>query len=203
MHRWKIFVVTSPAKNGENLRIPRQLAEADLPFELVEGMSPGDLPPERLALGKDPWDMSREQLATYHTHMEIAETIAGADLDHGVVIESDAFLRSPTRLTLGNIWIHLPKDADHVQLHDLRNHLYGDYRMMERSEHFNKLACTNVLMIGYIISPRLAKYLVKQHRLPRRPFDHQLIEISKARIFDFYDINERLLDGSWIKAGTR
>ena len=181
-HRWKLFVISLRRARERRLQVLKQLANVDLPFEIVDAFDARQVWPELLVRGVNPNPLADGEVAAYHSHIGIMERIDDYGLDYGLVLEDDFVFGDAANLTLQNIWDHLPHDADHIQLHDIVNHFTPGYRVEERGEVFNKLAVTNVL---------------KCHRLPRMPFDVQLIEISRQGIFDFYDINERLIDGDW------
>ncbi|MEO5916373.1 MAG: glycosyltransferase family 25 protein [Luteolibacter sp.] len=196
-HHWKLFVISLRRARKRRLQVLKQLANVDLPFEIVDAFDARQVRPELLVRGVNPNPLADGEVAAYHSHIGIMERIDDYGLDYGLVLEDDFVFGDAANLTLNNIWDQLPDDADHIQLHDIGNHFTPSYRVEERGEVFNKLAVTNVLTIGYIISRKLAKHILRCHRLPRMPFDVQLIEISRQGIFDFYDINERLIDGDW------
>ncbi len=73
----------------------------------------------------------------------------------------------------------------------------SEYAIEEEGECFNKLSCTNIITIGYVVSRRLATYILDYHRIPKIPIDILYIEISKLRIFNFYDVAEKVIEPDW------
>ncbi|MDB6078084.1 MAG: glycosyl transferase, family 25 [Akkermansiaceae bacterium] len=195
--RWKNFVVSLKRVRERRLRVIRQMNALNQPFEIVDACDAKQVRPELLVCGPRPWDLSNGEVATYYSHLGLMERIVDYGLDYAIVLEDDFLFGNAQRLTMDNVHELMPVDADHIQLHDIRDHFSKEYAVAERGELFNRLSCTNVMTVGYMISRRLAEYLLTYHPLPRMPIDHQLIEISKQQIFNYYDVNERLIDADW------
>lgn len=195
--RWKVFVISLRRARERRLQVLAQLADTDLPFEIVDAFDARQVRPELLVRAAGAGDLGDGVVAAYSSHLGTLERIVDYGLDYALILEDDFVICESEMLTLRTVWDHFPPDADHIQLYDFKSHFSHGYHVEEKGERFNKLGCTNVISIGYIISNRLAKFILKCHPLPKMPFDCQVIEISRQGIFDFYDVNERLISVKW------
>ncbi len=196
-HTWKIFAISLRRVRERRKQVLRQLQPLGLPFEIVDAVDAQQMRPECLVRGEDPAGMPVGAFGCYHSHIGVLERIVDYGLDYGLVLEDDFVLANAPGLTLGNLWDHLPAGADHIQLHGLKNFMSLEYAVEEEGEWFNKLSYTNCCTAGYLVSRRLASYILEHHRIPKVPIDILYIEISKLRIFDFYDVREKLIDLNW------
>lgn len=195
--RWKIFVISLRRVRERRLQILHQLLPRGLPFELVDAVDARQLKPELLVREEDASEMPDGAWACYQSHIGIFERIIDYGLDYGVILEDDCVLLDSGKMSLANIWEKLPADADHIQLHGLKGFLSKGYRVEEEGEYFNKLACTNVFTVGYIVSRRLADFILTRHRKPRMAPDLLFVAISKLGKFNFYDVSEKLVEPNW------
>ncbi len=196
-HSWKLFVISLRRVRERRLEILRQLLPLGLPFEIVDAVDAQQVKPECLMHGVDPPGMSTGAFGCYQSHLGVLERIVDYGLDYGIILEDDFILGDAPTLTLANLWDHIPPGADHIQLHMLKNFMSPGYAVEEEGEWFNKLSCTNVITIGYVVSRRLAAHVLEHHNNPRMPIDVLFIELSKSRIFDFYDVREKVIEHNW------
>ncbi len=196
-HSWKIFVISLRRVRERRQQVLSQLLPLGLPFEIVDAVDAQQVKPECLPRGENPPRMPVGAFACYQSHIGVLERIVDYGLDYGLILEDDFVLGKAPTLTLGNIWNHIPPGADHIQLHMLKNFMCAEYAIEEEGEWFNKLGCTSISTIGYVVSRRLASHILENHRRPSMPIDLLFIKISKLRIFDFYDVREKLIEPNW------
>ncbi len=198
MQNWKIFILSLRRVGERRLQALKQIVPLGLPFELVDAFDAKQVRPEFLVMAEKPvHDLSKGEIAAYHSLYGMMERIVDYGLDYGLILEDDFVFGDAVRLDLKNVWDHIPEDADHIQLHNMKGRFSPEYEVEETVGQFNKLSCTNAFTVGFIASRRLASYIVKHHPLPRKPFDLLIIEISRMRIFDFYDTSESVIDCDW------
>ncbi|MBK1835587.1 glycosyltransferase family 25 protein [Roseibacillus ishigakijimensis] len=197
---WKIFVITLSRNEERRRNVIRQLVSSPWNFEVVEAVDAESTKPELLVASENPVEvLTPGEIACYQSHLRVLQRIVDYGLPYGVILEDDFRLGRTESLTLGNLWTRLPGDADHVQLHNLRNEITREYEIEAEGRYFNKLAVTNALTIGYLVSRRFARWFLGNHSIPQRPIDHQYTQVSKEGegLFGFYDCQERLIDGFW------
>lgn len=141
-------------------------------------------------------------LACYQSHVAVLERIVNYELDYGLVLEDDFTLQESSPLTLGNLWDCLPLDADHIQLHALKDFLSKDYEVEQEGELFNKLVQTNVFTVGYVVSRRLAEYVLCNHRVPSMPIDLLYIDLCRRGVFNFHDVRKSIVEPDWNSPST-
>lgn len=195
--RWKMFVISLRRARERRMKALKRLEGVDLPYEIVDGFDAKQVHSEFLVRAKGAEHLGDGVVGAYNSHIGILERIVDYGLDYALILEDDFVICDSSQLTLHTIWDHMPLDADHIQLHNFKSHFSHGYQVEGSGVLFNKLGCTNVITVGYIISSRLAKFILKCHPLPNMPFDCQLIEISRQGIFDFYDVNEALISVDW------
>ena len=152
--RWKMFVISLRRARERRLQVLKHLEGVDLPYEIVDAFDARQVRPELLVRAKGAEHLGDGVVGAYSSHIGILERIVDYGLDYALVLEDDFVICDSKKLTLRTIWDHLPDGADHVQLHNHKNHFSREYQVDERGELFNKLGCTNVITIGYIISNR-------------------------------------------------
>jgi len=196
--RQRAFVISLSRARTRRINVIGHMAKINFPWEIIDAVDGTKLKPEFLQSAPGGWRMSVGEIACYLSHVEVLQRICDYGLDYGFILEDDFRWGCFDKLTPHNIWSLLPEDADHVQLHDMKKHIGGMYQVESSGELFNKLSCTNPMTIGYLISNRLAKFVLDHYRVPPCPIDHLYIKISRTnRNFSFYDINQRLVDGTW------
>ena len=195
--RRKTFIISLRRVRVRRLQVVRQLAGYHSPFEIIDAVDAKQVRPEFIPRAKGAEGLNDGALACYHSHIGIFERIVDYGLDYAMVLEDDFVFGDSKIITAETIWNHIPPDADHIQLHNFRTNFSSGYRVDEKGDLFNKLGCTNVITVGYIISSRLANYILNHHPIPKMPIDCLLIEISKQGIFDFYDVNESVITMYW------
>jgi GR25 family glycosyltransferase involved in LPS biosynthesis len=196
-HSWKVFVISLRRVRERRLRILRQLLPLGLPFEIVDAVDAQQVKPECLMHMDDPPRMSTGAFGCYQSHLGVLERVVDYDLDYGIILEDDFILGSAPTLTFANLMDYIPPGADHIQLHMLKNFMCTEYEIEEEGEWFNKLCCTSLTTTGYLVSRRLAAHVLEHHSIPRKPIDILFIDLSKSRIFDFYDVREKLIEHDW------
>lgn len=194
---WKIFVISLRRVRERRLRILEQLLPLGLPFEIVDAVDAQQVKPECLVHRDDPPGMSSGAFGCYHSHLGVLERIVDYGLDYGIILEDDFALGDSPRLTLANLMHHIPAGADHIQLHMLQSFMCSGYEVEEEGDLLNKLRHTSLTTTAYVVSRRLAAHVLEHHRIPRMPIDLLFIELSKSRIFDFYDVREKLIGHNW------
>ncbi len=195
--RCRAFVISLRRARERRLHVLKSVENMNISYEIVDAFDARQVRSEFLIRGNGGENLKDGEVACYHSHIGLFERIVDYGLDYGLILEDDFIVGDSMGLTLRNVWDHLPPDADHIQLHNFKSHFSSCYQVEEKGEHFNKLECTNVMTVGYIISNRLAKFMLRCHPIPKMPIDCQLIEISKQRIFDFYDVNEAVISANW------
>ncbi|RYD70272.1 MAG: glycosyltransferase family 25 protein, partial [Verrucomicrobiaceae bacterium] len=196
-HSWKIFAISLRRVRERREQVLKQLLPLGLPFELVDAVDGQEIKPELLAREQDADEMPVGAIACYQSHIGVLERIVDYGLDYGLILEDDFVLGSAPTLTLANLWERIPHGADHIQLHMLKDFMSYEYAVEEEGEWFNRLSCTNICCAGYVVSHRLASYILKLHRTPKVPIDILYIQISKLRTFNFYDVREKLIELNW------
>ncbi|MGC4013980.1 MAG: glycosyltransferase family 25 protein [Luteolibacter sp.] len=198
--RTRIYLISLARQQERRERSLRQLEATGWHFELVEGMDALRTKRRELMVPMHAWlNFFIGEVACYHSHLEVFRRIIAANLDYGLILEDDLKLVPDTTMTLATIWDHLPPGADHIQLHNVRDEKFRGYRMLEPGERFNRVSPTNTGGWGYIVSRRLAEYVLEHHSIPRKPMDDVFIQLSRTRKdrFGFYDTVERLVDTHW------
>ena len=179
------------------LHILSQLLPLGLPFEIVDAVDAQQVKLECLIHRDDPPQMSTGAFGCYQSHLGILERIMDYGLDYGIILEDDFILGGAPTLTFANLLDYTPPGADHIQLHMLKGFMCPEYEIEEEGEWFNKLRHTSLTTTGYLVSRRLASHVLEHHSIARMPIDLLFIELSKSRIFDFYDVREKLIEHNW------
>lgn len=190
----KIFVISLRRVRERRLEVLRQLLPLGHPFEIIDAVDAQEVKPECLMGGDDPPRMSTGAFGCYQSHIGVLERIVDYDLDYGIILEDDFILGDAKTLTFANLMDHVPSGADHIQLHMLKSYMCAEYEIEEEGEWFNKLRCTSLTTIGYLVSRKLAAHVLKHHGIPRMPIDDLYIRLSKLGTFDFYDVREKLIE---------
>lgn len=193
----RTFVISLRRSRVRRLNALRQLVGCPISFEVVDGMDAALTKPELLQGGAGS-SLSPTEVACYLSHLSVLERVIDYDLDFAIILEDDFSLENGKTLTLENILAYLPEDADHVQLHDFGKFICSEYTVEKAGRFFNRLVCTNLTSVGYLVSQRFARFVVEKFSEPMMPIDHLYLEISKSgNSFGFYDLNERLVDARW------
>ncbi|BCU77418.1 glycosyltransferase family 25 protein [Luteolibacter sp. LG18] len=198
--RTRIFLISLPRQAERRERSLRQLAATGWDFEVVDGLDALATRRRELVVPMHAWlNLFIGEVACYHSHLEVLRRIVSRDLDYGLILEDDFKLVAGTMTTLANVWNHLPPGADHIQLHNVRDEKFRGYRMIEAGERFNRVSPTNTGGWAYIVSRRLAEYVLEHHPVPRKPMDDLYIQLSRTHReqFGFFDTVERLVDTHW------
>jgi len=195
MSKSRIFVISLPRARERRLNVLAQLLPTGWTFEMVDAVDGLAVKPEQLKIVAHAWDLSVAQAACYRSHIGILQRICDYDLDHAIILEDDCVLKEADGLSLSNVLEHLPPGADHVQLHNLK-HAYDGWKILEEGPLFNRVGPTNIGTWGYVISRRLAEYVLTHHAEPAYPIDHLFIQLSrkKALPFGFYETRGCLVD---------
>lgn len=194
MPKTRIFILSLPRERERRLTALDQILRTGLEFELVDAIDARSTRRKLLEVPASAWPMHEAEVACYLSHLGLLQRVCDYGLDHAILLEDDFVLQAGGRLTLGNLWEHLPADADHVQLHDDQGKLYEPYRRIRECGDFNRVSPTNVGCWGYVVSRRLAGHVLARHSVPRMPIDHLYIELSRsADGFVFYDTNQKLV----------
>ncbi|QUE51254.1 glycosyltransferase family 25 protein [Luteolibacter ambystomatis] len=196
MKRSRIFAISLPRARSRRLHLLSQLLPTGWDFEVVDAVDGLATRPERLVVPVDAWPLTVTQVACYRSHLGVLQRIVDYQLDHAIVLEDDGVLDPAGEMTLENLWDHLPPDADHVQLHNLKFPFYDEYRCLEPGRRFNRVGPTSIGSWGYLISRRLAEHILIHHAEPRRPIDHLYIQLSRELQdrFGFHDTVDCLVN---------
>ncbi|BCU77417.1 glycosyltransferase family 25 protein [Luteolibacter sp. LG18] len=196
MIRTRIFAISLPHARARRMHLLSQLLPTGWDFEVVDAVDGRTIKPGHLMIPLDAWELTLTQVACYRSHLGVLQRVVDYGLDHAIVLEDDCVLDHGAVMTLGNLWAHLPRDADHVQLHNLKFPFYDDYRCLEPGERFNRVGPTSIGSWGYVISRRLAEHILSHHAEPRRPIDHLYIQLSRELQgrFGFHDTVDCLVN---------
>ncbi len=191
----RIFILSLARERKRRLHALSQIRPTGLAFEIVDALDSRMLRPELMEVPGSAWSLSNGEVACYLSHLRLLQRLSDYDLDYAIILEDDFVLRESDNLSLSSLWDRLPAGADHVQLHDMKAELFDPYRLIESGPLFNRVSPTNVGSWAYVVSRKLAEYVLLHHSIPRMPIDHLYIELSRQiGEFDFYDANERLVD---------
>ncbi len=189
--RWqtRIFALSLPRVRSRRANIISQLQATGLDFEIIDGVDAQEVKPEMLAVPKDAWSLKTGEVACYLSHLKMLQRVVDYGLDYAIILEDDVQINNSGRMTLANMWHFLPEDADHVQLHDLRDKWSSDFRIQSPGERFNRVGPTNVCTWGYVVSRRFARFVLEHCAAPKMPIDHLYIALSREEPeLKFYDI---------------
>ncbi len=193
--RSRIFILSLARERQRRLHALAQIRPTGLAFELVDALDSRMLRRELMEVPASAWSLSNGEVACYLSHLRLLQRLSDYELDYAIILEDDFVLRESANLSLSSLWDHLPAGADHVQLHDMKAEIFDPYRLIEPGPLFNRVSPTNVGSWGYVVSRKLAEYVLRHHLVPRMPIDHLYIELSKRTDeFGFYDLEERLVD---------
>jgi glycosyl transferase family 25 len=190
----RIFILSLAREQQRRMHALAQIRPTGLEFELVDALDSRMLRPELMEVPASAWSLSNGEVACYLSHLRLLQRLSDYDLDYGIILEDDFVLQESPGLSLSTVFDRLPAGADHVQLNDTKDKVFDQYRRLESGQVFNRVSPTNVGSYGYVVSRKLADYILSHHSMPQMPIDHLFIELSRRTDeFGFYDLNERLI----------
>ncbi|OYV05018.1 MAG: hypothetical protein CFE26_13820 [Verrucomicrobiales bacterium VVV1] len=190
----RIFILSLARERNRRLHALAQIRQTGLAFEIVDALDSRMLRPELMEVPASAWSLSNGEVACYLSHLRLLQRLSDYDLDYAIILEDDFVLQESSSLSLSTVLDRLPAGADHVQLNDTKDKVFDQYRRLESGQVFNRVSPTNVGSYGYVVSRKLADYILSHHSIPKMPIDHLFIELSRRTDeFGFYDLNERLI----------
>ncbi len=173
-----VFLLSLPDSRVRRKSAIGKLLACDIPFEIVDGVEARKWNPEHLVCQDDvrTW-MKPTEIGCYMGHLRALERLIDYGLPYACVLEDDFCFEADPDWGLKEIERQLPADFDYVHLQrDVG--INPKYRDAQQVGRFMRMHETPYLTTGYIISCRLAAYILQHESRCRMPIDHLMAELS-------------------------
>lgn len=176
-----VFLISMPVNSPRRQSGLRQIKATGLSFEIVDGVQARLWRKEELPCEKGSW-LKPGEVGCYLAHLHALQRIVDYEMPWACVLEDDFCYEPDPDFGLVEIESYLPTDFDYVHLQ--RDCGWNpDFKVLEGSKYFERIHGTPWGTVGYLISQRLCRRILRDHTQCELPIDKLFDQLSPEGIF--------------------
>ncbi len=180
MHLFMISLPDDPHRRQSGLS---KIQPLNLPYEVVDGVEAAKWRTDQLPVSaKTRQEMRVGEIGCYLAHLRALRRVVDYRLPWACILEDDFCFEPDPDFGLVEISDALPREFDYIHLQ--RNiGQNGKFRVVQTHGPFHRVCETPLGTVGYLISYRLANYILNTHARCETPIDHLYAKLSHQGLF--------------------